>query len=72
MNSSKILKCSVHLTRSCKINIIPVGRRFSTNTHLLRKYSRFAGIAGAGLLSIIAYGFTADFKVHAYSKKKVC
>ncbi|XP_060876272.1 calcium uptake protein 3, mitochondrial isoform X1 [Metopolophium dirhodum] len=69
MNSSKVLRCSIQLTRLHKINNIPVGRRFSTGSQLLRKYSKVAGITGAGIISIIAYGFTSDFKVYAYSKK---
>jgi len=71
MNSSKVLRCSIQLTRLHKINNIPVGRRFSTGSQLLRKYSKVAGITGAGIMSIIAYGFTSDFKVYAYSKKDV-
>ncbi|XP_050055311.1 calcium uptake protein 3, mitochondrial isoform X2 [Aphis gossypii] len=69
MNSSKVLRCSIQLTKLHKINNIPVGRRFSTNSQLLRQYSKVAGIAGAGIISIIAYGLTSDYKVYAYSKK---
>lgn len=71
MNSSKVLRCSRQLTRLHKINDIPAGRRFSTGSQLLRKYSKVAGITGASIISIIAYGFTSDFKVYAYSKKDV-
>jgi len=71
MNSSKVLRCSIQLTKLHKINNIPVGRRFSTNSQLLRQYSKVAGIAGAGIISIIAYGLTSDYKVYAYSKKNV-
>ncbi|XP_026808437.1 calcium uptake protein 3, mitochondrial isoform X3 [Rhopalosiphum maidis] len=69
MNSSKVLRCSIQLSKLYKINSIPTGRRFSTNSQLLRQYSKVAGIAGAGVISIIAYGLTSDFKVYAYSKK---
>ncbi|XP_060834538.1 calcium uptake protein 3, mitochondrial isoform X3 [Rhopalosiphum padi] len=69
MNSSKVLRCSIQLSKLHKINSIPAGRRFSTNSQLLRQYSKVAGIAGAGIISIIAYGLTSDFKVYAYSKK---
>lgn len=71
MNSSKVLRYSIQLTRLRKINSIPFGRRFSTDTHLFQKYSRIAGIAGAGILSFIAYGLTSDLKAYAYSKKRV-
>lgn len=71
MNSSRTLRYSIQLTRLCKINSIPISRRFSTNTHLLQQYSKVAGIAGAGIISLIAYGLTSDFKVYAYKKKKV-
>lgn len=71
MNSSKVLRYSIQLTRLRKINSIPVGRPFSTNSHLFRQYSRIAGIAGAGILSFIVYGLTSNFKVYAYSKKRV-
>lgn len=71
MNSSKVLRCSIQLTRLHKINNIPVGRKFSTGSQLLRNYSKVAGITGAGIISIIAYGLTSDFKVYAYSKKDV-
>lgn len=72
MNSSKVLRYSLQLTRLNKIYSIPVGRRFSTDSQqLLRQYSKAAGIAGAGIISIIAYGLMSDFKVYAYSKKNV-
>lgn len=71
MNSSRTLKYSVQLTRLRKMNSIQIGRRFSTDTHLLQKYSRVAGIAGAGIISLIVYGLTSDFKAYAYKKKKV-
>jgi len=71
MNPSKVLRCSVRLTKLHKINNIPVGRGFSTNSQLLRQYSKVAGIAGAGIISIIAYGLSSDYKVYAYSKKNV-
>lgn len=71
MNSSKVLRYSIQLTRLRKINSVPLGRRFSTDSHLLRQYSRIVGIAGAGILSFIAYGLTSDSIAYAYSKKKV-
>lgn len=71
MNSSKVLRYSLQLTRLRKINSVPVGRCFSTDSHLFRRYSRIVGIAGAGILSFIAYGFAHDSKAYAYSKKKV-
>lgn len=71
MSSSKVLRYSLQLTRLRKINSVPVSRRFSTGSHLFRRYSRIVGIAGAGILSFIAYGFTSDSKAYAYSKKKV-
>lgn len=71
MNSSKVLRYSLQLTRLRKINTIPNGRRFSTDSQLFRQYSRVAGIAGAGIISFIAYGLTSDIKAYAYSKKKV-
>lgn len=71
MNSSKVLKYSIQFTKTCKINNIPAGRRFSTNSHLLHRYSRVAGAAGVGVLSLIAYGLTSNFNAHAYTKKKV-
>jgi hypothetical protein len=71
MNSSKVLRYSIQLTRLRKINNIPVGRRFSTDSHLLRQYSRIAGITGAGILSFIVYGLTSNFKAYTYSKKRV-
>lgn len=71
MSSSKVLRYSVQLTRLRKINSIPTGCRFSTNSHLLRHYTRVAGFAGAGIISFLAYEFSSDFKVYAYSKKRV-
>ncbi|XP_025207862.1 calcium uptake protein 3, mitochondrial isoform X3 [Melanaphis sacchari] len=70
MNSSKAIRCSIPLTRLHKINSISVGRRISTYPQLLRKYSKVAGIAGAGITSVITYGLMSDFRVHAFSKKK--
>ncbi|XP_025409370.1 calcium uptake protein 3, mitochondrial isoform X2 [Sipha flava] len=70
MNFSKVLRYSIQLTRLRKINNIPVGRRFSTDSHLLRQYSRIAGITGAGILSFIVYGLTSNFKAYTYSKKR--
>lgn len=71
MSSSKVLRYSIQLTRMRKINSIPIGRRFSTDSHQLRQYSKVAGIAGTGIISLVAYGLISDFKVYAHSKKKV-
>ncbi|VVC28430.1 Hypothetical protein CINCED_3A019964 [Cinara cedri] len=70
MNTSKVLRYSLQLTRLRKINGIPTGRRFSTDSLLLRQYSRITGIAGAGIISFLAYGFLPDFKAYAYSRKR--
>lgn len=66
-----MLRFSVQLIKLRKINSIPIGRQFSTSYQQLRQYSRIAGIAGTGILSLIAYGFMSDFNVYAHSKKKV-
>lgn len=71
MSSSKVLRFCTQSTKLLKINGIPIGRRFSTSFHPLRQYSKVAGIAGAGILSFIAYGLTSDFKAYAQSRKKV-
>jgi len=71
MNSSKVLRFRTQLTRLHKINSVPVGCRFSTGSQQLWQYSKVVGIAGAGIISIIAYGITSNFKVYAYSKKDV-
>lgn len=71
MNSTKLFRFSAQLKKLPNINGIPVGRRFSTNFHLLRQYSRGVGIAGAGILSCIAYGLTSDSIAYALSKKRV-
>lgn len=71
MNSSKVFKYGVRLTRLRKINSIPTGRRFSTDSHILQSYSRVAGIVGAGVIGFLAYEFSSGFKAYAYSKKRV-
>lgn len=71
MNSSKVFKYSVQLTRLRKINSVPTGRRFSTDSRHLQQYARVAGIVGAGVVGFLAYEFSSDFKAYAYSKKRV-